>query len=267
MKNKEDELVSVQYRIEKSGIKQQKLEQNLVSISKELKKSKRNSLIFMIFFITIIVAMAGGMYYLNKNNDAVATDVHEETIDEAARMKAMNDSLQNELTKLKSDIENYRNEFITISDTLSNKISDDNLNAITTDTSGTNTKKTKFSLTHSYVKNVFRSGDVIFIEADLIEYAEGKKAVEKAKQLGKAEYDIDKEGDTLYFLYDNYFIHNPTSQIVRLELDDKVKIQGVNQISKGFPLKAFQKIIADNPVMVLGIHNGIVYHIKQQKLP
>lgn len=266
MENKEDELVSVQYRIEKSGIKQQKLEHNLASIAKELKKSKRNSLVFLTFFIVIIFGMVGGMYYLNQSQDKVANGRTEDTVDDVDYIKNMNDSLQNELTKLKSDIQSYRRELVVISDTLSDTLQNGTLDKVTMDSLDKKNKKVKLSRVHSYVKNVFRSGDAVFIEVDFIEYSEGKKAVKRAKELGKAEYDIDKEGDTLYFLYDNYFIHNDDLGITRLELDNRVKIQGVNQISKGFPLKAFQKIIKDKPILILEIYNGIVYKIKKQKL-
>ncbi|WP_299216720.1 hypothetical protein [uncultured Aquimarina sp.] len=270
MKNKEDELLSVQYRIEKSGMKQQKLENRLVSISEELKKSKRNSLIFMIFFMTVIVVMAGGIYYLNKNDALFSADEQENTQVEIDQIQKTNDSLQEELVKLKSDIADYKRGLAYETDSLSTESADTS----NTDVDGNNRiaitdtiKKLKFERKHCYVKKVFRNNGVIFIEADFIEYFKGRKAVEKAKENNEAEYDIDKNGDTLYFLYDDYYVSNTSYKLRRLELNDKVRIQDINQISKGFPLKAFQKIIADKPIMILEINDGIVYKIKKQKLP
>ncbi|MHA7059136.1 hypothetical protein ACWGOQ_0018055 [Aquimarina sp. M1] len=267
MKSKEDELLSVQYRIEKSGMKQQKLENRLVSISEELKRSKRNSLIFIIFFLTVVIVMGGGMYYLSRDNTTISEDPAENVRVDLYQIKKDNDSLQSELVKLKSDIADYKRGLTTVGDIdigttkligtkgISNEATKDSLNKI------------KFERKHCYVKNVFRNNGVIFIEVDFIEYYKGKKAVEKAKENNEAEYDIDKNGDTLYFLYNNYYVSNENSKLRRLELNDKARIQDINQISKGFPLKAFQKIIAENPIMVLDLDDGIVYKITKQELP
>ncbi|MFD2562531.1 hypothetical protein [Aquimarina rubra] len=270
MKSKEDELLSVQYRIEKSGMKQQKLENRLVSISEELKRSKRNSLIFMIFFLTVIMVMGGGMYYLSQNSELISEDSPDNIPDKVDQIQKINDSLEKELVKLKSDIADYKRGLGTAEDSLTTEtanpgenIMDDVVQKSATDT----INKLKFERQHCYVKKVFRNNGVIFIEADFIEYYKGKKAVEKAKENNEAEYDIDKNGDTLYFLYDNYYVSNANTKLRRLELNDKVRIQDINQISKGFPLKAFQKIIAENPIMVLEISDGIVYKITKQKLP
>ncbi|WP_298316106.1 hypothetical protein [uncultured Aquimarina sp.] len=269
MENKEDELLSVQYRIEKSGMKQQKLENRLVSISEELKKSKRNSLIFMIFFLTVILVMAGGIYYLSEKDASFSNDQSENTQVDIDQIQKTNDSLQEELVKLKSDIADYKKGLAYETDSLGTASADTtNTNVegekrIATDT----LNKLKFERKHCYVKKVFRNNGVIFIEADFIEYYKGRKAVEKAKENNEAEYDIDKNGDTLYFLYDNYYVSNISNKLRRLELNDKVRIQDINQISRGFPLKAFQKIIADKPIMILEISDGIVYKIKKQKLP
>ncbi|WP_299311897.1 hypothetical protein [uncultured Aquimarina sp.] len=268
MNNKEDELLSVQYRIEKSGMKQQKLEKRLVSISEELKKSKRNSLIFMIFFLTVIIVMAGGIYYLSEKETLFSADQDENTQVDINQIQKTNDSLQEELMKLKSDISDYKKGLID----QTNNLSTESVDTSKVDVEGSNSivdtiKKLKFERKHCYVKKVFRNNGVIFIEADFVEYFKGRKAVEKAKDNNEAEYDIDKNGDTLYFLYDNYYVSNTSNKLRRLELNDKVRIQDINQISKGFPLKAFQKIIEDKPIMILEINDGIVYKIMKQKLP
>ncbi|KAA1245358.1 hypothetical protein [Aquimarina sp. RZ0] len=253
MEDKKDELLSVQYRIEKSGVKQQKLENQLISLSEELKKSKRNSLLFMIVFFLVITVLGGGVYFLNKKKDFLSKN---EQVDEIniKQIQKINDSLREELTKLKSDISDYRKELV----------SDENV--ITAEDS-TDTKKLKFEKKHAFVKRAFGQDDVIFIEADYIEYFEGKEAVKRAKEDGNAEYEINKDGDTLYYLYNNYYLNNNNTKLRILELDNRVKIQNVNQISDGFPLKAFQKIISDDPIFVLEINNGIVYKITKQKLP
>jgi len=270
MKNKEDELLSVQYRIEKSGMKQQKLEKNLATISKELKKSKRNSLIFMIFFITVIAGMAGGMYYLSTKNTGASSEPNENATElDVDQVQKINDSLRQKIVQLKSEIEAYRSSLDT-SDSIENELADSSdiaKSELHKLADSDTIKKLKFERKHCFVKKVFRKNGVIFIEADFVSYFEGKKAVEKAKENNEAEYDIDKDGDTLYFLYDNYYLYNANTNVRRLEINDKARVQGINQISNGFPLKAFENSIADNPIMVLEINDGIIYKISRQKLP
>ncbi|SEK55777.1 hypothetical protein SAMN04487910_0814 [Aquimarina amphilecti] len=267
MKNKEDELLSVQYRIEKSGMKQQKLEDRLVSISKELKRSKRNSIIFMILFFLVVIGMSFAMYYLNEDGFNPSPDQSLDATENIDEVKKMNDSLQEELMKLKTDISDYKEKLSLRTDDIPEVSMDTVITDSSKGKSADDIKKLKFQKQHCYVKNVFRTNGVIFIEADFIEYYKGRKAVKKAKENNDAEYDIDKNGDTLYFLYDNYYVSNTNTKLRRLELNDKVRIQNLNQISKGFPLKAFQKIISNDPIMVLEMNDGIVYKITKQKLP
>ncbi len=267
MKSKEDELLSVQYRIEKSGMKQQKLENRLAVISEELKKSKRNSFIFMIFFLIVVFGMAAGILYLSKNDFKLSADKEQDASISLDQIQKINDSLRDELTELKQDIKEYKSNFDVNNKPLTVVTLTDSIDSSKQIAEKDTIKKLKFQKQHCYIKTVFRTNGAIFIEADFVDYFTGKKAVEKAKENNEAEYDIDKKGDTLYFLYDNYYVSNKSAKLRRLELNDKVRIEDINQISRGFPLKAFQKIIADNPLMILEINDGIIYKITKQKLP
>ncbi|MBQ0733187.1 hypothetical protein [Aquimarina celericrescens] len=257
MDKKEEEILSMHYQIEKTDIKQQKMEDRLMSISKELKKSKKISNLYFFLIVGLIVLMATGSFYLIENDASFSS----ENANEIEKLQVINDSLQKELTRLRVDISEQREGSAILQDSLemAKELATDTLDG---------KAKLKFERQYCYVKKAFKSNDAIFVEADFIEYYEGRKAVKKAKEYGEAEYDIDKNGDTLYFLYNNYYIHNQNSSSRILELDDKarVRIESINQISSGFPLKAFQRIIKDNPILILEINNGIVYRITQQKL-
>ncbi len=277
MNKKEEELLSMHYQMEKTDIKQQRLEDRLMSISEDLKKSKTRRNFYFIFILFLILLLtAGSIYVIDKNTTYInnGTSVEPEDIEE---LLFVNDSLLKEVSKLKTDISKYQNQLV--SDTLAttndltnnvdsiNKRLVSDIGVVVDTTSGKS--KLKFEKKYCYINKVYKSNEVVFIEADIIEYYQGKKAVKKAREYGDAEYDLDKNGDTLYFLYNNYYIHNQSSKSIILELDDKarVKIESVNRISNGFPLKAFQKIIKDKPILVLEINNGIVYKITQKKLP
>ncbi len=262
MDKKEEELLSMHYQMEKTDIKQQQMEDRLVSISEDLKKSKTVRNLYFIFIVILLALMGILGFYLSKNNLIFSSeDASINNSDDVQKLLVTNDSLKEELNKLKVDISEYKSTQSN-NDSISDGVGSDN-------DSINGKPKLSFERNYCYITKAFKSNDVIFIEADYIEFYEGKKAVKKAKEFGEAEYDIDKNGDTLYFLYNNYYIHNQNSRPRILELDDKarVKINNINQISNGFPLKAFQKIIKEKPVLILETNNGVVYRITQQKLP
>ncbi|WP_109300729.1 hypothetical protein [Aquimarina sp. AU474] len=263
MDKKEEELLSMHYQMEKTDIKQQQMEDRLVSISEDLKKSKVVRNLYFIFIVILLALMGIAGFYLSKNNMLFSSeDASFENSNEVKNLLVTNDSLKEELNKLKVDISEYKNAQSDINDSIAEEGREilDSVNG---------KPKLNFERNYCYITKAFKSNDVVFIEADFIEFYEGKKAVKKAKEFGEAEYDIDKNGDTLYFLYNNYYIHNQNSKPRILELDDRarVRINNINQISNGFPLKAFQKIIKEKPVLILETNNGVVYRITQQKLP
>ncbi len=260
MDKKEEELLSMHYQMEKTDVKQQKLEDRIVSISEDLKKSKNIRNFYFGFIVILIVLIAVGGFYWTQDNVDSLSDEYPDQQNTLEQLRLINDSLQKEVMKLKSNV--YSNEIVdstkteggiglTGKDTIQGK------------------SKLKFDKRYCYVNRAYKSNDVIFVEVDFIEYYYGKRAVMKAKEFGEAEYDIDKNGDTLYFLYKNYYINNQNPSTRVLEVDDRaqVRIDNINQISKGFPLKAFQKIITDKPILILETNNGVVYKVTQQKLP
>ena len=280
MDKKEEELLSMHYQMEKTDIKQQRLEDRLMFISEDLKRSKNIRNFYFIFIIILMLLLTIGSFYVVFNNESTSTDtISSETPKDVNLLLLENDSLQKEILKLKTNISEYKNEEsfnkVDSADGMINEgvigdIENRGLNNMKLEKDTVGTKpKLKFERRHCYVNKVYKSNDVVFIEVDIIEYYQGKKAVKKAKEYGKAEYDMDKNGDTLYFLYNNYYIHNQSSRSKILELDDKarVKVDNINQISYGFPMKAFQKVILDKPILILEISNGVVYRITEQKLP
>lgn len=267
MDNKEEELLQAQYKIEKTGIKQQKMEAQLSSLSKELKRSKRNNILFLLLFFAIFSMVGGVAYYFYQKETTKVVEVKAAEEKVSDDVKKMNDSLQGELTKLKTEITTFKSQLDSTIDSVDVVTKSIEKVAVAISEEETEEVPRGFEKRHCYVKRVFRQDDAVFIEADYVNYFEGKNAVEEAKLDGKAEIDITENGDSLYFLFKKYYVQNKKSKIRILELDESLRIQDVNQISNGFPLKAFQQIIKENPILVLEVKNGIVYKIKKQKLP
>lgn len=265
MKSKEEELIAIRYQIEKSDIKQQKLESKLSSLSKSLKKSQRSRKVLLFLFLLFLIPMGVSIYLVMTYNGILSTS---DNFSVFANYEQRKDSLQHQITALKAEMDSYRKKSsLLIKDSLVNEpgFNEDEI-SITIEEDGEKKEK-KYQKRHCYIKKAFRQDGVIFIEVDFIEYYQGKKAVQKAKEFNKVEYDIDKEGDTVYFLYDNFYIHNPRKIMNRLELSKNAKLINVNQISSGFPLKALQQIIKTNPVMLVESYNGVIFKIREQNIP
>lgn len=263
MKQDKDELISLQYRMEKSDVKQQKLETRLASVSKALHKSNRSKNVLLLLFILLLLSTFAGFYYLSSSSGFNLIGNANNMSPEDENIRSVNDSLKMELAKLRSDIEEYKKAALAITDTSGLALND------SLQVSEKDSTKIKYERKYGYVDRAYESNGAKFIEVDYAEYFEGKKAVEMAREYGTAEYDIDEKGDTLYFLYNNYYIHNRNNNKVILELHERanIRLNRINQISSGFSLKAFNKIIKeDKPLLVLATDNGVVYRITEQKL-
>ncbi|WP_062058459.1 hypothetical protein [Aquimarina longa] len=277
MNKKEGKLLSLYYQIEKTDVKQQRLEDRLISISNDLKRNKNIRNFYFVFIIILMLLLAIGSYYVFLTQQEGSNEIilPEEEPSNVNQLLLTNDSLRKEVMELRTNISEYKSkktlDYINSIDDgkNSNKMSTIIHRSKTGRADVISPRKSKYKKVYCYVNKVYKNNGVIFIETDNIEYYQGKKAVKKAKEYGKAEYDIDKNGDTLYFLYNNYYIHNQHARYRNLELDDniKIKVNGINQISNGFPLTAFKKVITDKPILVLEISNGVVYKITEQKLP
>ena len=275
MDHKDDELLSAQYKIEKASVKQQKLEDNLDSLSKDLKKNKRNSFLFLLFFFLFFAGLIGAVLYYWKINDLMlfkpASTIENDDGTISNDILKVNDSLKEELQKLKTEVADFK-QIVIKADSVSDSTS---LGTVTEKDSLLSSSKSRFEdkknikgeKRYCYIDRVFSQDETAFIEADYLDYYEGKKAVTMAKENGDAEFDVSKEGDTVYFLYNDYYISNQNTRTRILELDANIKIRGINQISNGFSFKAFEGMIQKQPLFEIKVDNGIVYEIKEQKLP
>ncbi len=270
MNKKEEELLSMHYQMEKTDIKQQKLDDRLVSMAEDLRKSKNIRNFYFVFIIILMILLTGGSFYIIQNQQKKSNNNGQfNTPDDVKKLILLNDSLRTQIAELKGYIYSSSQDSLRLEkrDSVNTELVSNPL--FTSDSLADASKKKLYEKKYCYINKAYKSNDAIFIEADIIEYYEGKKAVKKALEYGEAEYDIDKNGDTLYFLYNNYYINNQSAKGVILELDDKVRVKtdNINQISNGFSLKALQKVITDKPVLILEVNDGIVYKITEKRLP
>lgn len=77
---------------------------------------------------------------------------------------------------------------------------------------------------HYYINSIYEIDSTYFLNVDFIEVLTGDSAIIVAKKHGQAEYEISEQGDTTWFVANDYFILNETSDSVKIPIDENCKI-------------------------------------------
>ena len=115
---------------------------------------------------------------------------------------------------------------------------------------------------YCFIKNLTEKKGKNYIVADFVDFLTDEKAVEKAKQNGDADFDINKKGDTIYFVYNDYYVSNVNPKLRTLELISNIKIElwnypKDNGIFNTVSLNELEKNLSNNPIMILKIKNDL----------
>ena len=68
------------------------------------------------------------------------------------------------------------------------------------------------------------SGKDFIIDADFVQMLTGKSAIKAAKKAGEAEYDLNKKGDTTWYVPNDYFVLNENTKVRQLTLSSTAQI-------------------------------------------
>jgi len=127
---------------------------------------------------------------------------------------------------------------------------------------------------HCFIKKVFKRDEKYFISADYIDFLMDEKAIERAKEHGEVEYDILENGDTIYFVYNDYYISNVNPKLRTFQLSEQIKIElldfSKNANENGFKNVSVNEIIEEiksDPIIILTIENDVVIEMKEQFIP
>ena len=139
----------------------------------------------------------------------------------------------------------------------------------------TNTeKKTVLENRHCFVNGIIEKNDKKYIVVDYVDFLTGDKATEKAKLNGDAEFDISKSGDTIYFVYSDYYVSNINSKLRTIELRADIKIElldfSPSSNESGYKtvfIEEFIKKYKNHSLVILKMKNGICEEIKEQFTP
>jgi hypothetical protein len=106
-------------------------------------------------------------------------------------------------------------------------------------------------------------GAVITIDADFVQMLTGKAAIKAAKKEGYAEYDLNKKGDTTWYVPDDYWVSNENTKVRQLTLSANAQIflikegssslakSNAAKLKKSFKGKMYSLTIINNIVTVI----------------
>lgn len=78
---------------------------------------------------------------------------------------------------------------------------------------------------HCSVYEILKRNDSTFLKVDFIQFFTNEKAIEEAKKRNEAEYDIEVNGDTSFFVYNDYYIANDTIIFKYFLISDSTKVE------------------------------------------
>ncbi|MDO6745537.1 hypothetical protein Q4553_13265 [Tenacibaculum soleae] len=125
---------------------------------------------------------------------------------------------------------------------------------------------------YCFIKNLTEKNGKNYIIADFVDFLTDEKAIEKAKQNGDADFDINKKGDTIYFVYNDYYVSNVNPKLRTLELIPQIRIElwnypKNNGIFNTVNINELNDHLSSKPIMILKIKNGIVTEMREQYVP
>jgi hypothetical protein len=125
---------------------------------------------------------------------------------------------------------------------------------------------------YCFIKNLTEKNGKYYVIADFVDFLTDEKAIEKAKQNGDADFDVNEKGDTIYFVYNDYYVSNVNPKLRTLELIPEIRIQlwnypKNNGIFNAVNINELKDHLSSEPIMILKIKNGIVIEMREQYVP
>ena len=128
------------------------------------------------------------------------------------------------------------------------------------------------SLKFCYIKKFYQEGNTQYIDADYIQFLFGEKAVAAARKHDDAEMEV-KNGDTSYYVLNDYYVLNENTRLRKLALSPDVSCY---TISWGGPSVLLEKTSltklqsnynAGNYYILILDKQHVVTSIKEQYVP
>ena len=105
------------------------------------------------------------------------------------------------------------------------------------------------------------NGKFFIVKADFVQMLTRQNAVRAAKRAGEAEYDINKNGDTAWYVPNDYFVVNSNSAIRQLRISPTAQIylikaggsalfkSSLSKLKNNFTGKLFRLFLRKNEVI------------------
>lgn len=128
---------------------------------------------------------------------------------------------------------------------------------------------------YCYLYNIKKIDSIYFLNVDFIKVLTGDSAIIVAKKHGQAEYEISEQGDTTWFVPNDYLVLNEKTDSVKIPIDENCKIviyisdetTNFQPKEKSIQTEELKNYLADNRIFELRITDGKVKAIKEFWIP
>jgi hypothetical protein len=127
---------------------------------------------------------------------------------------------------------------------------------------------------HGYVRRFYQKNGQYYVDVDYVQFLNGEAAVAAARRKGDAQEEV-VQGDTVYSVFNDYYIVNDNPQVRTLQLDSEATFtfwrSGENGLER-FPASPAKveakvpKILFLSP-FVIETQQGIVTSLAEQYVP
>lgn len=113
------------------------------------------------------------------------------------------------------------------------------------------------------------------VDVDLLLYTQDDDAIAAAQERGEAEVDIGENGDTTYFVYNDYFVVNDRSEVKKLTVAAQATVefwysqadQSLEEAKGDVELLITKKTDYRSAIFRFELHDGIVTRINEVYIP
>jgi len=120
------------------------------------------------------------------------------------------------------------------------------------------------------IQKAFERDGEIYMVVDFIQYFTFDQAIEEARKRGQAEHEILENGDTNYFVFNDYFIANDNPRLRTYRLNEATRIESVPGLNgldslhlQNFP----DEFEARGNPFFIWVENGWVSRMKEIFIP
>ncbi len=124
---------------------------------------------------------------------------------------------------------------------------------------------------HCLLYQYYQEDSIWYVEVDFIVLYRGEEAIEYARSKGEAEMTIEDNGDTTYYVYNDYYIANEEKKTEIFEIADDISIwthedNFRDDLLSEQDIQSLESRLLNYPFKIQH-HAGVIYSLHEEFIP